>query len=548
MKYTMIYGLALGAAALATPSLQAQKDFLNKDAANWIKNLDKDAKESDRRNAAFALGKMGSDAVDAVPTLKRVTAQDSSPKVREAAVFALGEIARESLQAAGDRQLVPLFVKALKDDAWPVRRSAAFALGCLGQDCVAAQEPLEAALRDSYPEVRQNAAWALGRIGQPAIPKLREALRDTDPFVRRDAAQSLYQVPEPEPIRVALNEFLNLCRDDNSEVRRATVAVLIRIVGPEDAKIAAAPLRGVLTDGDEEIRTNAALAMANIGGKEAAAAVPVLVSALHRGDIELRRQAAAALRNIGPDAARAVPDLITTLKDPDAELRHNTAVALGGIGPPAEKAVPALVDMLTDRKEIQEPRMAAAGALSRIGGVPAAIDALPRLLQVISNADDDGTVRWRAMWALRAHDFNLTKLPGVYPALTKVLKERKTEENRMLRNDCAYMLGMLQGKDVPKEVLDALVDFLHDSKVQIYVRTDANLQASGAELGSGKATVKETGKGDGRVMATQALRQIGAARVRQRPEIIQQLQTLAADPKTFGELRQDCAKLLKELR
>jgi HEAT repeat protein len=548
MKRTMIFGLALGAAFLTTPSVQAQKDFLNKGVASWIKNLDKDAKEVDRRSAAFALGKMGSDAVDAVPALKRIAGQDPSPKVREAAVFALGEIARESIKAAGDPQLAPLFVKSLKDDAWPVRRSAAFALGCLGQDCVAAQEPLEAALRDSYPEVRQNAAWALGRIGQPAIPKLREALRDTDPFVRRDAAQSLYQVAEPEPIRVALDEFLNLCRDDNSEVRRATVTVLIRIVGPEDAKTAAAPLRGVLTDGDEEIRTNAALALANIGGKEAAAAVPVLVTALHRGDIELRRQAAAALRNIGPDAARAVPDLIKTLKDPDAELRHNTAVALGGIGAPAEKAVPALVEMLIDRKEVQEPRMAAAGALSRIGAVPAAIDALPRLLQLISNADDDADVRWRTVWALRPHNVSLQKVPGVYPALTKVLKEPKTEANRMLRHDCAYMVGVLQGKDVPNEVLDALVDFLHDSKVQIYVRTDANLQATGAEIVSGKAKVTETGKGDGRVMATQALRQIGAAKVRQRPEIIRQLQTLAADPNTFVELRQDCAKLLKELR
>ena len=547
MKHTFVLGIVLAAALASASSVHAQKEFLNRDVASWVKNLGNANDDAGRRNAAFALGKMGSDAADALPTLKNTLSQDPSPKVREAAAFALGEIARESIKAAADAQLVPLLTKALKDDAWPVRRSAAFALGCLGQDSAAAQEPLEAALRDAFPEVRQNAAWALGRVGQAAIPRLREALRDSDAFVKRDAAQALNLIVEPEPIRVALDDLLKLCRDDNSEVRRAAIVLLIRIVGPEDAKIAAAPLQGVLADRDEEIRTNAGLALANIGGKAAKPAVGVLVTALQRGDIELRRQAAAALRNIGPDAADAVPDLIKTLKDPDAELRHNAAVALGGIGDKAEKAVPALVAMLTDVKEVQEPRMAAAGALSRIGPVPAAIDALPRLLQLISNAADDSDVRWRTVWALRPHNVNLQKIPGVYPALTKVLKEPKTEANRMLRHDCAYMVGVLQGKDVPNEVLDALIDFLKDNKVQIYVRTDANLQAFGAESGTGKAKVTETGKGDGRVMATQALRQIGSAKIRQRPEIIQQLQALAGDPATFAELRQDCAKLLKEI-
>ncbi len=544
MSRTFTVGIVCGITFLATSAPVHAQKFLKKDVAGWVKDLGNDSNEGQRRSAAFALGKMGSFAADAVPALKRTLDKDSSPKVRDAAAFALGEIARESIKAATDPQLVPLLSKALEDKAWPVRRSAAFALGCLDRDAAPAQEALETALHDQAPEVRQNAAWALGRVGPAAVPKLRAALRDVDPFVKRDAAQSL-GLFEPVPVRAALGDLLTLCHDDNSEVRRAAVGVLIRIVGPEDAKIAAKHLQEVLKDGDEEIRTNAALALANIGGKESAQAVGVLVNAMHRGDIELRRQAAAAIRNIGPEAHRAVPDLIKTLHEKDKELRTNAALALGGIGEAAAKAVAPLVAMLADTKLEPEPRKAAAVALSGIGAVPPAIDALPRLMQIISNAADDGEVRWRTVWAIRPHNISLRKMEGVYPALSKVLKEPKTDNNRMLRYDCAYMLCALLGSEAPADALEVLGEFLKDTKVQIYMSTQVNLQATGAEIGPGTAKRIEIGKGDGRTMALQALGWVGAARIRQRPDIIQQLQFLARDPETFAELKKDCQSLLK---
>ncbi len=537
--------VVIGNLLVNTAPLHAQQ-FLKNDVAGWVKELAGDAGAAQRRSAAFALGKMGGSAAAAMPALKHTLAKDQSAKVREAAAFAVGEIARDKVAVAADPQLVPLLVQALKDDAWAVRRSAAFALGCMESQADTAREPLEAALRDSSGPVRQNAAWALGRLGPASIPKLREALRDPDPFVKRDAAQSL-NLFEPVPVRAALGDLLDLCRDQNSEVRRAAVAVLVRIVGPEDAKGASAPLQAPLADKDEEIRRNAALALANIGGKEAALAVPVLVDALHRGEIELRRQAAVGLRNIGPAAAKAVPDLIRTLRESDPELRTNAAFALGGIGAAAEKAVPALVALMANGKEPQGPRMAAAVALSGIGPVPAAIDAVPRLTQLIANAADDGSVRWRAVWALRVHNIELRKLDTVYPALRKVLTEPKSEDNRMLRYDCAYLLGVLQGSQTSQEVYDTLLDFLKDSKVEIYDSTQATVQGGGQETGIGKANIKERGRGDGRIMATQALKEIGSARIRQRPDIVRQLQILAQDPQTFPDLRKDCAAILKDL-
>jgi HEAT repeat protein len=537
-----VMAIALAVMLFVTAPLSAQK-FLTKDAAAWTEELSA-ADEVRRRSAAFALGKLGSAAAEAAPALRKTMEKDESPKVREAAAFALGEIVRGSLKVAADPQLVPALTAALKDEHWLVRRSAAYALGCVERDAAPAQDVLEALLKDAFPEVRQNAAWALGKLGTAAIPKLRVALRDGDPLVKRDAAAALGQM-EPVPVRVALDDLLALCADKSPEARRAAVGVLVRIVGPEDEK-ATPPLRTLLADSDEETRRNAALALSNVGGKDAAAGVPILVDALSRGEIELRRQAAAALRNLGPAANRAVPELTRALKDSDAELRTNAALALGGVGPAADKAVPALVGLVADAKDAPEPRMAAAVALSSIGPVPAAIDAVPRLLQVVANAKDDATVRWRIIWALRVHNVNLRKLEGIYPAFTKVLGEEKTEDNRMLRYDCAYLLGVLQRDEASKEVLDTLLDFLKDNRVQIYVNTQATVPGAGQEKSGGKATVKEVGQGDGRVMATQALAQIGGRVLKSRPDIVEQLRLLATDNRTEPELRKACQSLLKD--
>src|SRR5688500_16411920 len=117
---TMMRIGCLAAALCCATSLQAQT-FLTKDASAWAAEVSASA-EARRRSAAFALGKLGSTAYDAVPALRRAMQKDQSPKVREAAAFALGEIARESIKAAADPQLVPMLTAALKDEHWTVRR------------------------------------------------------------------------------------------------------------------------------------------------------------------------------------------------------------------------------------------------------------------------------------------------------------------------------------------------------------------------------------------------------------------------------------------
>jgi HEAT repeat protein len=392
--------------------------------------------------------------------------------------------------------------------------------------------------------VRQNVAWALGRLGPTTVPALRKALGDRDAVVCRDAASSIGLLGKEG--RPAVPELVACCAADRDpELRKMALSTLVKLVGPED-KAAIQPLTQALADRDLEIKRNAALALSNIGGPDAVAAVPVLLEALRGGDLELKRQAAAAIMNLGKDARTAVPALRVALNDPDEELRMNAAVAIGGIGPAADALVKDLVRHIADLKESPNVRKAAAVALSRIGPGPDAVAAVPTLLGVLGNPTDDALVRERTMWPLRVHQGNLRTL-NVFPTFIKVLEEPKRPETRMLRYDCAYMLGLFLESEAPKSVLDTLDEFLRDKTILIYDETKVGSGSTGTEVKGSKTTIEERGKSDGRIMAIAALERIGNERVLARPEIVRQLQALAVEPETRPELRQPTKELLKKL-
>src|SRR5271165_4656010 len=74
--------------------------FLGKTRVQWQAELSgKDPKV--RRGAAFALGKLGVDAVPAVRDLRR-TLNDPDPSVADAAAYALGEIGSGAEDAVDD--------------------------------------------------------------------------------------------------------------------------------------------------------------------------------------------------------------------------------------------------------------------------------------------------------------------------------------------------------------------------------------------------------------------------------------------------------------
>ena len=175
----------------------------------------------------------------------------------------------------------------------------------------------------------------------------------------------------------------------------------------------------------------------------------------------------------------------------------------------------------------------------------AAFPIIPTLLEMLGNPQQDPYVRERVIWALRIHGDKLRTIKDTKETFAKVLKEPLNLENKMLRYDCAYMLGMIWQQQAPDAALDVLAEFLKDSTIQIYADTFRGVGGTGSETISGIATVKERGLGDGRIMAVNALQMIGSSRYGLRADIMKQLRFLAADQGIYQPLRQKALELIK---
>jgi HEAT repeat protein len=553
--------LAAGLVLACLPAAARAQQFLGKPMPQWRADLvGANKTPAERRSAAFALGKIGKPAVDSLGDLA-ARLGDADASVREAAAFAIGEI------CAAGRVWHPDALKALcahlgdaKEDQY-VRRSAAFALGCMRKaDDATVRDMLNAALKDPIAGVRQNVAWALGRMGDEAAASLKQALQDSDPLVRRDAAKAL-ELLSPDAAYAAKAELLNCYQDKvdpaqkaaYTEMRKAAIAALVRLLGPED-KDARPALLAALKDPEIEIQRNAAFSLGGVGGPEAKPAVKILLDLLKKDDnkgqdkevLDLRRKAALAFQNIGPDAKAAVPELRKALHSPDKELRYNATVALIGFKGVGEPAVPDLVQLVQDPKEDVEVRKQAAVALSRIGYVPALQKTMPDLLRFLGDSAAMSVVRERVLWIMRPYLLNSQDRAPVFTALMGLLSESPATASKMLRYDSAYLLGMFQEDKVENKVLDVLGDFLKDTEFKLYQGGKGTSSAVG-EAAGGKTGFKEEAKGDARVMAVDALSVIGAERVAARPDIVKQLRQLNADPKTAGTLRESLSKFMPRL-
>ena len=104
---------------------------------------------------------------------------------------------------------VERLIKALQDQEWEVRASAALALGNIGGGAGDAVPALIQLLQDQDEWVRSRAASALGRIGGgavDAVPALIQLLQDQSSDVRLNAAVALKNIGTPEALK-AVKEY-----------------------------------------------------------------------------------------------------------------------------------------------------------------------------------------------------------------------------------------------------------------------------------------------------------------------------------------------------
>ncbi len=192
------------------------------------------------------------------------------------------------MQDSEKQQFLNVVISKLKEEVVVVRRSAARALGAIGD--AGAVEALVEVLKDEDEYVRGSATSALGSIGDPrAVEALKEALKDEDEYVRRSAARALGAIGDAGAVE-ALVEVLK-GEEVSVSVRRNTAEAL-GLIG--DSKAIEA-LVDVLEGGHEDVGGAAAEALGRIGDSKA---IEALIVALMDEAEDVGGAAAEALEQI----------------------------------------------------------------------------------------------------------------------------------------------------------------------------------------------------------------------------------------------------------
>ena len=388
-----------------------------------VKRLEQPHRREVRRSAAESLGKMGEDAVPAIPALLH-SATDTDETVRSASRSALEAIDPDWPKTAGAECAVPSLVAVLQGRSSRASRAAAGLLHLIGPPAVPELSSVLAEGEDTLKQIYVIRVLArFGPRAAGAVAGLTRALGSEHLHVRIAAAQAMAKIaPPPESAIPVLVAGLS----DRSADARESMALCLACAGPA-AEPAVPHLLLLLVDRNEGVRQAAEAALNQAGPK----AVPALVALLETRDAQrlealmdtvsrvsqwwappkiefavigprdvwknlswaahdimeerLRLEGAqqAALRvlgELGPTASPAVPAVAEALSDRNPKIQLAAIRTLGQIGPEAQGATPALIQML--RHDHEPFRAEAARTLGQIGaGARPAIPALTAALE-----------------------------------------------------------------------------------------------------------------------------------------------------------------------
>jgi HEAT repeat protein len=383
--------------------------------AGWLLDLRSDD-ESTRLQALYGLHEVHPDAKSSARALAAVM-NHKDPAVRRVVVMAIGELAAEP------GVVVPVLVRALRDEDVQVARQA---------------------------------AAALIKIGGPAVPALAEALTDLSPLA--------------DPARIGKDGQTRALLSDYAAWALATVdAPVVPALSRVFKEVVEGERKGPRVGGKREAAPTASYLMRELTfilGKRGARDVPDLVALLADGDPEIQSLALSALGAIGRAAEAAVPGVVKVIQANDLKLSLAAVATLSRIGPPARVALGEQMRKHPDAKV----RAAAARGLSYSDGasVPALVEAM---LQ-----DDSSAVRQSAAAALgeslyyrRLRETRGSSTPRTAPprdphadAVVLALAKALRDPDVSVRERAAYAVELVVDTPLPgvKEIVPLLIDAL----------------------------------------------------------------------------------------
>jgi HEAT repeat protein len=364
------------------------------------------------------------------------------------------------------------------------------------------------------------------------------ALEDGHDGVRFRAALKLAQLLQPDPSTGGLERIWN---GDSRRLARQAIDRLLILLGDGKA--------------DPQARSAAALALGWLGPPMDRKVVDKLVTVLKERDKAPGVRGAAILALSWLGARQKLPEVGPLLRgalvDGDNSVFRATAEALARLGGPAdEKVITRLVQRVESSADAAE-RRAAAGALERIDGGRAALDARVRYLLSFVQADGKGAPAVARMLAtalgrLGAHH----KLPE--PAVTRLCQVLGESTDLGVCKAAILALGQLGAQnDSPGQAVAKLNGLLLKQDLAPELRRDA-IGALGSIGGqwelpqavTGLSRLLEDGRPEVRGAAVAALGKLGARR--KLPEtVVSSLCRLLEDPKP--EVRRQAVWALGEV-
>lgn len=373
----------------------------------------KDASQSVRKEAAFALGFVKDGRQLVIEQLTRLVREGSSTDRAEAlhAVGNLGSEVRDGgagLNGSPIASCAGLVIDALTDPDENVRRSACHALEVLGlpptqhvdhlirilaadgsaivQERAASQLPRLANRADISERVAElipfiqrerriacDVCETLGKAGpgaRAAAPALLEALADEEGFIALAAAGAIWRIEKRADL--VLPTLRRLFEDWGE-----AVCDIVYLMGPDAGPLLPELLDAMAQDDYWDLQWAAADAIGSVASANPQTMAALQKALAHESGI-VRSAACNAFSRIGEPAVATLLEWFERETDP--KLREGIAAALSRMGPIARSAIPALRSQL--QSDALGLRIWVAIALAEIASDP---NVVPELMETLEN-------------------------------------------------------------------------------------------------------------------------------------------------------------------